>query len=1237
MDIGAPVRGRTKLEEILAAGPLVFCSKVAILQGGLLLAERQLRPKRLEEMDKADWSTIRDAMQGIANEVCSSPEHSDIKKIHWKKKILALLWMKMLRMSSHCKTHNDGLQLDDDDDDSESDLFFPINHMMPLINRTFLFELVKDLQAAAEFAQLMNLLPADVCAHETKHFVAHVLKDAAEADVALLLDVWRGILLHAGCKKPEGELEKAFQDNLKPASPESVDICPAAKRPKKDNDCGVVLEKDVGASSVALVSKPIASNSNDIPAYFIESLFKIAGKIIAPVHRYEALANFADTLFKSALHQKGLDLCGLPVEEYVDKVGVLLHLRGFKMSRDHNSTVEQVREVENEVYNNHSGGVLRLDVCQLDRYFKSFCELLEAWKEGLCAIQEDQPVASRAAVESYRMVDSLRRLCSVMSLNESVSEDPVTTSDVISFETLPLSGILARLEPTHTWQVPDNVQLLVATCMVDRKMRRHQDVCELMIARVDWAIKEERWMQCLKKNISRLNTPQLVLALAKTFAKVIAQLKGGLASESLLLLKAKRLKELLLSTFSALAPAGRNEVLRTVVEETGGDGLGVERLDALAEDFAMDMNLVFNCITDTSSGDGLSRAICTVGTAALLAPRATVNEICRQAVTNVGAPSIMAQVLLGLPALAVPVKNSRGDSLSMLLDCLSTRTLGQLSTEKEERQFVEFLRALTLSPQQSSDPLISPAEILNTFVLPYLQEQGSILEFALNIFSQILNIEGVTKSDQKIEPLALGGGGRDDTETITNVQQTVIPSSVVSSSQFSELPVNAAHPQTKSCVQHWLMDCSPFPIITCLSQQLERRKVCRCPDGLQTGEGEHAAMEIKSQLMEVLAQVCAIVQNAMSVETTDWVRSVDWLEHSVASMDWSVRLHLLPILSPQRKACAPEVLFGVCKLPDGQWERCRSEDSSAYGPGTGLLAWIECCRVSDGLAEQMIKCLHVDQTQPEDVNLFSKGFLLVVTQILPECTLTEWRRVVRVMCRLLEARVLHVPVTLEYVQFLPLTDLRPFSVALRVSQLLLRVFQLLCGSSCAGWLSHAGWAHAVSLAASTFVDMMREFGTRRSNAAPRGKAKHAERAAANDLSMAVPAEQKIGQKKAKGKVKVEVDAKSKDGKAQGRVSVETETCEGVAGVSAPEGIGFAACQLFCHALHIMAMVKIDHCESLFLAALEILSTVAGARGAADSSCSILEQANQKQFLEAIAENAAVPEHRATLLQKISQL
>uniref|UniRef100_S4RNF5 Gem (nuclear organelle) associated protein 4 n=1 Tax=Petromyzon marinus TaxID=7757 RepID=S4RNF5_PETMA len=1096
------------------AGPMVFCSKMAILQGGLLLAERQLRPKRLEEMDKADWSTIRDAMLGTANEVCSSPEHSDIKKIHWKKKILALLWMKMLRMSPHCKTHNDGLQLDDDDnDDSESDLFFPINHMMPMINRTFLFELVKDLQAAAEFAQLMNLLPADVCARETKHFLAHVLKDAVEADVALLLDVWRGILLHAGCKKTEGELEKAFEDNLKPASPELVDICPAAKRPKKDNDCGVVLD---------------ASNSNDIPAYFIESLFKIAGEIVAPVHKYEALANFADTLFKSALHQKGLDLWGLPVEEYVDKVGVLMHLRGFKMSRDHNSTVEQVREVENEVYNNHSGGVLRLDVCQLNRYLKSFCELLEAWKEGLCIIQEDQPVASRAAVESYRMVDSLRRLCSVMSLNVSVSEDPVTTSGAISFEPLPLSNILAQLEPTHTWQVPDNVQLLVATTMVDRKMRRHQDVCELMIARVDWAIKEERWMQCLKKNISRLNTPQLVLALARTFAKVIAQLKGGLASESLLLLKAKRLKESLVSTFSVLAPAGCNEVLRTVVEETGGDGLGVERLEALAEDFAMDMNLVFNCITDTSSGDGLSRAICTVGTAALLAPRATVNEICRQAVTNVGAPSIMAQVLLGLPALAMPVKNSRGDSLSMLLDCLSTRTLGQLSTEKEERQFVEFLRALTLSPQQSSHPLISPAEILNTFVLPYLQEQGSILEFALKIFSQILNIEGATK-------------------------------------------------------RHWLMDCSPFPIIMCLSQQLERRKVCRCPDGLQTGEGEHAVMEIKSHLMEVLAQVCVIVQNAMSVETTDWARSVDWLDHSVASMDWSVRLHLLPILSPQRKACAPEVLFGVCKLPDARWERCRSEDSSLYGPGTGLLAWIECCRVSDGLAEQMIKSLHVDQTQPEEVNLFSKGFLLVVTQILPECTLTEWRRVVRVMCRLLEARVLHVPVTLEYVQFLPLTDLRPFSVALRVSQLLLRVFQLLCGSSCAGWLSHAGWAHAVSLAAGTFVDMMREFGTRRSNAAPRG------------------------------------------------------TCEGVAGVSSPEGIGFAACQLFCHALHIMAMVKVDHCESLFLAALEILSTVEGARGAADSSCSTLEQANQKQFLEAIAENAAVPEHRATLLQKISQL
>ncbi|KAG7470654.1 hypothetical protein MATL_G00116160 [Megalops atlanticus] len=47
------------------------------------------------------------------------------------------------------------------------------------------------------------------------------------------------------------------------------------------------------------------------------------------------------------------------------------------------------------------------------------------------------------------------------------------------------------------------------------------------------------------------------------------------------------------------------------------------------------------------------------------------------------------------------------------------------------------------------------------------------------------------------------------------------------------------------------------------------------------------------------------------------------------------------------------------------------------------------------------------------------------------------------------------------------TDLLAFSGALRLSVLLLRVFQLLCGSSCADWLPAGGWAHVVRLYAGT--------------------------------------------------------------------------------------------------------------------------------------------------------------------------
>lgn len=107
----------------------------------------------------------------------------------------------------------------------------------------------------------------------------------------------------------------------------------------------------------------------------------------------------------------------------------------------------------------------------------------------------------------------------------------------------------------------------------------------------------------------------------------------------------------------------------------------------------------------------------------------------------------------------------------------------------------------------------------------------------------------------------------------------------------------------------------------------------------------------------------------------------------------------------------------------------------------------------------MLSHLSVDQNQLDHMEMFSKGLLVALAQTLPWCSVTQWTRLLRVLRELITSGHLHVPFSLEYVDYLPLLDLRRFSCELRLSVLLLRVLQLLCGASCSHWLSVDGWAH----------------------------------------------------------------------------------------------------------------------------------------------------------------------------------
>lgn len=120
----------------------------------------------------------------------------------------------------------------------------------------------------------------------------------------------------------------------------------------------------------------------------------------------------------------------------------------------------------------------------------------------------------------------------------------------------------------------------------------------------------------------------------------------------------------------------------------------------------------------------------------------------------------------------------------------------------------------------------------------------------------------------------------------------------------------------------------------------------------------------------------------------------------------------------------------------------------------------------------MMSSLCVDRRQLDHVLMFSKGLLLALTQTLPWCSLSEWARLWRVLRELIHTGRLYVPFSLEYVEYLPLLDLRRFACELRLSVFMLRAFQLLCGSSCSHWLSVDGWAHVGRLYSHAVKEML---------------------------------------------------------------------------------------------------------------------------------------------------------------------
>ncbi|NWH79872.1 GEMI4 protein, partial [Piaya cayana] len=460
--------------------------------------------------------------------------------------------------------------------------------------------------------------------------------------------------------------------------------------------------------------------------------------------------------------------------------------------------------------------------------------------------------------------------------------------------------------------------------------------------------------------------------------------------------------------YTELSLTDKNKVISGVLASWGGPGLCLH-LQVVVESFQEDLNVTFNQITKSVSDQGLSKAVASVARLTLLNPEATVKQVCNLAVINLGAHQFLSQILCSLPALSFQeTQGDPGKPRSLVVRCLEEAVWGRLSTVREEEQFLEFL-AFLMQPS-SATPLVSPAEVTRAFVLPFLKSDSAQIELSLQILSRALRLQSCSE-------------------------------------------------------EHWIKSCHPFPLLLSL---------CKLLDGYtkywhQPGDQIFPSLETKDLVLDILCQLCEVVRAEAAPSPELWAQSLAWLHRKVASLDWTVGLRLKKLYGDHFKNEVPATLFEVCTLPEDEWT-CQSLPE--YGPGSGLLAWMECCCVSTELRETMLTCLMVNVDNPEEVNLFSKGFLVALIQVLPWCSRSEWKRLMRVVENLLQRQVLHVPYTLEYVQYMPLLNLRPFACYLQFSVLFLRGFQLLCSSSCSSWLPSEAWLHVVQLYCSSLTELL---------------------------------------------------------------------------------------------------------------------------------------------------------------------
>lgn len=1049
------------------------CEKTAVLQGGFLLASQICQPEPLSSLRKEDWDRIGPPIVNAVKEICEHSLKDTKDRHHWKKKILCIVWSKILDVRNR----------KDIDTRWKEDPLFDVQNSLPDINHPVLFELIKSMSFSSIYVELLLCFqPSERC-EELKLLVDHVTSSSSEADVKLLLEVWWELL--KGKRGCEDALDQLFTAQCSRSLSTTEPSPQASKRFKPDPE----------STSTCMVN------------ILFEGLRKIKEHLTSSELCYVALSNCLDTLYTSYLISSVTDL---PIEMKLQQISRAVNLKKANGEVIENlGLIEAIREARRDL----AAALIPAETKPCGMTFiqamQFTLEVICSWEVmGLLKTPSNEPHAT-----VMRLKDSLDRV--LASLEEpSHAKDLVGNGQTLDNLRVSLKGLLGSLSFTVPESSAEEIAKMCVT-ILDHHLEGFEGLPGLFASKLSQDFNEANWIQCLERNASVFQTKDHLMTLISTLTHK-CQSDADVDH-------CKRLKDVIVDIFSHLPLSDRNATLSELLSMSR-KGLHGFLPCSMTKGFSDELNLAFNSIIQSGAKGSIDAAVTAVARVAFQNPEATLRRCCHMAVVNLGAQNLIAEILQQLPGL-ISLPGVHNDSL--MSRCLQDTVWSKLSSPQEENQFLQFLAELMKCNISGCTgeklSFLSPEEVLQVFVQPYLiatTPGSSNLQICLRLLQCTLSQE------------------------------------------------------TSSDTTHWIMSCSPFPSLFCLAQLLN--ECSRCWDRPVEGETP-MPMETKELLLSVLHTMGTIVGKEVARAPDVWSRALFWLYSKVEELDWTVRFYLKDVWGEHFKYEVPNSLLAVCDLPEQDWSGL---DLPQYGQGTGLVAWLECCALSESVREVMLESLSLNLLKPDDVNMFSKGLLVAVCQLLPWCTSGEWERLLKVLQELVHSSKLYVPYSLEYVDFLPLLDLRSFSVELRLSVFLLRIFQLLCSSSCSDWLPPQGWVYTGRL----YANAMRSI-------------------------ISSVAE---------------------------KISLPSTTASPKTSESCSQEVLFVFTQLFCHVLHVQVMIP-GQPEALFLCALEILTQYESVLSAYPDSCTAMQGLNTRHFFTTIADNLQCADMKAVLHQKIAQL